>query len=775
MTTSLPTSRWVPKADTPQQLGPQGGVRLCTTPTVRSEDSIVSFDWRDSHRTDGEQVSTAATEFGKVVRRTRITDSGMHVTEQLSFDRPIPLRAFHDVIHIAFESPDRIWLPHLCPEDGDVVSDHAYRSPLALIREGAEQVAVVPDLNVLAAMRFSTLGTKDHCWTGQSPDTRRQLPAYMVMLPDDHGGFKIEIGLAHSQPRGHLYYQLTDEPVLFDAGDQISFAYDLMFHSGKESQGLRAAVSHIWQRYSGNHTRSALPQKRPLRHYAHRSLTSIEHTPEYVEFTLADGNRGAGFRNCSSINGNDIDSTNFKVPPRSIWFSAWFNSFRTAFGIASCTSRQRGSRARRWRQRAEWIKQTLLNAPDKTGFGLIPTIYGYEDQQWWSSVPAISPGRDYFDIAATCHTAVWMLRWHKHIEADDRLVNRVRSIVRFLMDSQEADGSFPSYVDATGRPHDLLRSTAQSSAASALLAEWAEHEADEDVTEALHRSARYYIDEILPQRRYHDYEAFYSCSDKPLDFSDTRTRQEVQNTLSLAWIVETLLRTYAITGDEELKPWAQRAVDDLCLYQQVWNPPYVSLYTFGGFGVMNTDGEWSDTRGVWMSDLLMRAGRLLGQPEYIERGIAALRATCALLCDPLHADVNPCRYDSYPVGLAPENFAHLGYDGRAIRSSFDWGAGALLVAGEWMRKQYGQLYIHIASQRAFGIDGIVVEQVECNGTELQVTVRETTNVTRNIDVVIEYAQDQSRTRIHLEGGSVKQFNVTCDASRSNRLLNGAQL
>ena len=34
----------------------------------------------------------------------------------------------------------------------------------------------------------------------------------------------------------------------------------------------------------------------------------------------------------------------------------------------------------------------------------------------------------------------------------------------------------------------------------------------------------------------------------------------------------------------------------LSLYQQVWNPVHLPGHLFGGFGVMNTDGEWNDGR-----------------------------------------------------------------------------------------------------------------------------------------------------------------------------------
>ncbi len=684
------------------------------------------------------------------------------------------IRSFSDVIRVPFDQADRMWLPHLCPEEGDVVADHAYRSPVALLRRGVRQVAVVPDLDVLGQTRHSSLGKQDHRWTGAPPDARAQLPGFMLMLHDGGSGFHIEIGLAHTKPRGHLYFRRTDREVAFDAGDELRFAFDLLYHEGDESVGLRAVVSHLWQRYGHPLAADVRPQYRPFRRYAARSLRAIAHMPDFVEFDLTSGQRGAGFRNCSSINGNDVDSTCFKNPLRAVWFSPWFNSFRTAFGIARATRRQRGAIARQWRRRAERIKQTLLAAPDDCEHGLIPTTYDYGTQQWWNSAAGIGPGRHYFDVASATHTALWMLRWHDHVQPDDRLLQRVRRIVHWLLSAQASDGSFPAFVDPAGRPHAMLNSSAQCGAASVLLAEWAQRDPDPSILDALRRCCRFFIDHVLPRRKYHDYEAYFSCSPKPLDFTDARTGQELQTTLGLSWVADTLTRTFALTRDQHLKPWAQRAMDDLCLYQQVWNPPYISLYTFGGFGVMNTDGEWSDTRGVFMSELLMRAGHVLGTAEYCERGIAALRATCALICDPLHATVNPCRYDSYPSGLAPENFAHLGYDGRAIRSGFDWGSGALIAAGEWVRIQYGQLYVDACSKRAYGIDGVVVENVEQRGDRLEITACEATGMTRKVLVAVQYARKRTPIVLTFEGGATKCFTISHNDPSDMALACGVQ-
>jgi len=58
-------------------------------------------------------------------------------------------------------------------------------------------------------------------------------------------------------------------------------------------------------------------------------------------------------------------------------------------------------------------------------------------------------------------------------------------------------------------------------------------------------------------------------------------------------------------------------------------PHYVNV--LGGFGVLNADGEWNDSRESLFSELIIQYGKLLDKPEYIERGYAALKASFVMM------------------------------------------------------------------------------------------------------------------------------------------------
>ncbi len=99
-------------------------------------------------------------------------------------------------------------------------------------------------------------------------------------------------------------------------------------------------------------------------------------------------------------------------------------------------------------------------------------------------------------------------------------------------------------------------------------------------------------------------------------------------------------------------------LDYLLLYQQCWTNPLLEGLTgpamlLGGFTTQNSDAEWSDARQSQCGNILLDYYRATGKTEYLERGVAALRA-------------------QFPISPS-ENWAHSGYGGKAGVSSFHWG------------------------------------------------------------------------------------------------------
>lgn len=657
---------------------------------------------------------------------------GAHVRVVLRFKRDCDLVSATDTVLVRMKRPDYTWTPSLCPEAGQVIGDHSFRSPWVLLRKGGVTVGVAPDLDSLARQRYTPVGKSDWRITGEPPlDLPEQMPAFMDLQKERSRGRKIAVGFADFDVPKHVYFRLTGKPVRMRKGRELEIAWFLLaFESDSPAAALRPFLDFHWRTYAASRVGSTLPQKLPFAEYVAPALKSIEAIGEFREFTTAEGVPAAGFRTASGLGEHDIAGSYFRVPPRCVWFHAWFNSLRTAFGIRRYAL---ASGDRLWLRRADAIKELALSAPEQAG--LTPALYDYDRREWWCGVTRLGGGKDIFEVPAAAQTALWMLLWHRHLDADPRLLARARRIAKRILSIQDRDGSFPGYQRRDGTVFDLLRHSGMSGMSSFLLAELCETERTAGALDALRRSCDFYIREIIPSSRYHDFEAFFSCSEKPLDFYDSRTDQHAQNNLCLYWITESLLRAHRLTGERRYLEWGLYCLDQLSLYQQVWNPPFVSAYTFGGFGVMNTDGEWNDLREVLFSRVYFLAYELTGAPEYFQRGAAALRAGYALVSHPLHRDTNPLRYDTFAVGLTPENIAHCGWDGRAIRSGFDWGAGLIAASTALTGILYGDLFIDLDHRHAFGINGVVAGEPDVDGRRVSVEVTESTNRPRRLHVV----------------------------------------
>ena len=698
---------------------------------VGAEESDGSFHWRG----ESEGLSFE--------RHMAPSADGFSVQSFLRCRVPIRLIAFHDCLDVRVDAPRLVWTPNVCPEPGDVIGDHAWRSPVMIVHGDRVRAGLLPDLDVFGDQRHSEVGLTDWRYRGGEPPAEPpQIKAFMDTRRRPAGGRQWLVGFADYECRPHVYYRLTGRPVELPAGHELRIGYEVVLSEGHCPQDIRDYARRLWSRRPAGGLGDTLPQKHGFADYAAVSYRSVLATGDLPEFKTPDGGPAAGFRTSSTRTARDIASSYMKLPKRSVWFSAWFNSFRTAFGMKAWAPRL-GPLGAEVAEKAERIKSLLLSAPDAGGRGLVPQIYDYEAREWWNAVPRLCPaGRKGFDLTAGSHTAMWMLRWHRHMEADDRLLDRARRLGAFLVSVQDESGAFPGFVDSEGRPLAALARSGQSGMASLMLCELCEQVPDARVLEAVERACRFYIEDLVPEGRFHDFEVFYSCSPKPLDYYDDRTGQHAENNLCIAWIAETLLRAARLTGREEYLEWGRRVLDRLSLYQQVWNPTFLKVRAFGGFGCQNTDGEWNDMRQVQFAAPYMRAYEQTGLAEDFERGVAALRSGYANYCHPDHEDINPVHYDTYPDGLMPENYAHGGNEAHAHRSGFDWGGGAIATMTALTGILYGDVFAHLGHGHAFGIDGCVVKEAAFEDGGASMTVCERTGRDRELDIV--FADEEAR-------------------------------
>ena len=136
--------------------------------------------------------------------------------------------------------------------------------------------------------------------------------------------------------------------------------------------------------------------------------------------------------------------------------------------------------------------------------------------------------------------------------------------------------------------------------------------------------------------------------------------------------------------------------------QASWQPPYMYVNVLGGFGVLNADGEWNDSRESLFSELIIQYGKLLHKPEYIERGYAALKASFVMM----YCTENPQTkqqwekvhpfFASEDYGFMMENYGHGGRtnpagEGMGEFTIYDWGNGAAAEAYNRILDKFGKI------------------------------------------------------------------------------------
>lgn len=220
------------------------------------------------------------------------------------------------------------------------------------------------------------------------------------------------------------------------------------------------------------------------------------------------------------------------------------------------------------------------------------------------------------------------------------------------------------------------------------------------------RALQFLEREVIPQRKWFDYETFFSCSPRTVAFDD-RTQQWPANNLALIPSVAAFLSAYRATGNGEFLTRGQALLDYLLLYQQSWSNPALENLSgasmlLGGFTTQNSDAEWSDARQSQAGNVLLDYYRVTGKAEYLERGVSALRA-------------------QFPISPS-ENWAHRGYGKKAGVSSFHWGTGSGMAGVELEEDFLRDAVVDVASGRAVGMNGIDVTGCDITRGRIRLTM-----------------------------------------------------
>ena len=609
--------------------------------------------------------------------------------------------------YAAYAPLDFVWTPQLRPDSADVIADHTFRSPALMFQEGGVFGAMIPDVERIQAWRNVETSADVQVRSGDAP--------------------LLTYGVRNWRTRAHVFYTHSDEMTSLLDNSRFAYGYYLYLRADAPARaGYRDVVRLHWKLWGrAGLLKKSGPQSEPFDAYVRKAWR--EYLPKVVSESTV------GQTPVTLISQERLAWSNGlpRAANRDCWFNVWFNALRTAHGLHAYAVEQADQTLA---HQAEGVLNLWLSAPRPRG--IAPSIF-YVDSaggHWvndhgWGGIDG---GRNYA-MFHNAWTGVWLLEWAQRLPArKGEIMKAAEPLAKFLVANQRPSGVIPSWYDPeTLQPVAAFRDeNAETAGAALFLAEYARLTRDNSFRAAAEKAMAYLFREILPEQKWFDFETFFSCSRKPLGFYDAYTGQHPQNTLSMHQAAEACLSLYASTGEEIYRERGTAILDYLCLYQQVWSPPWLSCQLFGGFGVQNTDGEWSDSRQGYFAVTLMRYYQLTGEREYFERAVAALRAMFSLFENP-----------SSP--RTAENYAHAARDRQGGVTGIHWGTGSSVVSLQILRARYGGAFVNVAGTWGCGIDGCSVPSVDVRGDSIAVELRNDLPVTRPIRVTFGHLRRPS--------------------------------
>lgn len=600
-------------------------------------------------------------------------------------------------------TPNYHWAPHLTPTDNHIIDQHVFRSPALIVSDNSKMFMLIPDLDIL----------------GNDTPVRW----YMDMDAEIN---KLVLGMSNSSVDNHILFKREHDAVYTEGEIEIGF-YLLKFND-KESinNPFRNALSFLWNNWGHDLYKSGNPLDEDLERY-------VEHT-----YNWAFNSWSESVWQEFELNGKKVGSPVFIVNVtqspnypgeinerefRSVWNQAWFSSLRSASGLFRYARRTGNDNLL---QKAILTKELALSYPKKNGFfyGLIGTEMhqvevdgvkynrssGWDTHYWGNSNrnpytwnPAESP----FHLLDMSWTGLLMLRWYDELEKDERLIEYVKEYANSLIEMQSDEGFFPGWLDvSTLQPMDHLNRSPETSMSVTLLLKLYELTKEKKYRNSAIKAMDVVIKEIIPTGRWEDFETYWSCSRYGSDFlvgkKVNRNNMYKHNNFSMFWTAEALFESYKLTGEEKYLKFGQRTLDEMLMTQASWQPPYMYVNVLGGFGVLNADAEWNDSRQSLFSELILQYGKMLDMREYYERGHAALKASFVMMYSPdnpgtkeLWEKVYPF-FDKEDYGFMMENYGHGGRtspegEGMGEFTIYDWGNGAAAEAYNRILDKFGKL------------------------------------------------------------------------------------
>ncbi len=610
-------------------------------------------------------------------------------------------------------APTFHWAPHLTPTDRHIIDQHVFRSPALIVHDGRRALMLAPDLDLI--------------------DGRHPVRWYMDL---DAGRNCLTLGRSRYRVAEHVLFEREAGGVYPAGTEQIGF-YLFTFEDEEVIRNpWRPVLAFLWNEWGAKTFRQGAPQVAPLpRYVGHTYNWAFRHWQDvtWQQFELDGRQVGAPVFIVDVSQSPNYSGVPSERESRSIWNQAWFSSLRSASGLYRYAA---AAGDEQLRQRALLTKELALAAPQQNG--IFPTVIAtkmgqvvidgqtvnrsdsWENAFWGNSnrnplLPWGSIEQAPYHVLDMSWTALLMLRWFDELERDPRLLDYAASYAKALLDLQDERGFFPAWLERdTMRPIDTLSDSPETSLSVTFLLKLHELAPNTAYAAAAFKAMKAVLEEVVPQGRWEDFETYWSCC--PYGREELVGRKVARNNMykqcnfSMFWTAEALYRCFQATKNRAYLLAGQRCLDEMLMSQASWQPPYLPVEALGGFGVMNADGEWNDARQSLFAELILQYGMELNIPEYIERGIAALRASFVMMYCPENARTRIQWEKAHPhfgekdYGFMMENYGHGGEanpEGLGIGTFtiYDWGNGAAAEAylrikdhlGEALKDRYGHV------------------------------------------------------------------------------------
>ncbi|MGI6073586.1 MAG: hypothetical protein ACOYEA_02950 [Fermentimonas sp.] len=632
----------------------------------------------------------------------KIDANTVHITITFDLEDEVRQDDWKAVITPDF-TPDFHWAPHLTPTDNHVIDQHVFRSPALIASDNSHCLVLIPDLDIM----------------------KEGTPIRWYMDIDAPRNMLV-IGMSNSRVDNHVLFR-REPGAIYESG-KVKVGFYLLSYENEDNvlNPFRAILDFLWDRWGHDLYLSGNPVDVDLEKY-------VEHTYNWAfnswaesvwqEFELDGVTVGA-----PTFIVNTTQSPNYKGEIderefRSIWNQVWFSSLRSAGGLYRYARRTNNEELM---HKALLTKELALSYPMRDGFfyGLICTDMhsvkidgqnynrssGWGTYYWGNSNRnpyTWNPKESPFHILDMSWTALLMLRWYDELEKDERLLEYASRYAESLLSVQYDNGFFPGWLDLnTLAPMDQLNESPETSLSVTFLWKMFELTNDDRYKDAAIKAMDAIIDGVIFQGRWEDFETYWSCSRFGSDYliggKVARNNMYKQNNFSMFWTAEALLESYLATGNERYMKLGQRTLDEMLMTQASWQPPYMYVNVLGGFGVLNADAEWNDSRQSLFAELIIRYGLLLDKNEYIERGIAALKASFVMMYCPENPETKAQWEKVYPFfgkedyGFMMENYGHGGRtsregEGMGSFTIYDWGNGAAAEAYNRIIDKYENL------------------------------------------------------------------------------------